>query len=44
MFDDTVFRTHLLDLLHELWGKDIDLILGGGYPNLTISPTRLTII
>jgi hypothetical protein len=44
MFDGTVLRTHLLDLLHELRGKGIDLILGGGYPNLTISPTRLTII
>ena len=31
MFDDTVLRTHLLDLLHELRGKGIDLILGGGY-------------
>ena len=44
MFDDTVLKTHLLDLLHELRGKGIDLILGGGYPNLTICPIRLAII
>jgi hypothetical protein len=31
MFDDTVLRTSLLDLLRELRETDIQLILGGGY-------------
>lgn len=31
MFDDSLLRTQLLDLVYELRDKGIDLILGGGY-------------